>query len=158
MKAVEPGDWVMVVRISDGDTAAAAWKWAEHLVGMHGVVREVRGGSWARVRLDKAVDWRLVWRISLLDLELWTRPQASVPYADILYCGVMGDRGRVLHALADRPMAAGQYLTLCGVVARAVWQRRGLEPLPWSAAYPSTCMQCARLEPLTRAREPGLAM
>jgi hypothetical protein len=152
VKTVEPGDWVMIVRIEDGDTEAAARKWAEQLVGMHGLAREVRGDSWARVRLDEAVDRRPVWRISLLDLELWTPPRQPVRYVEILCCGVAGDRGRVLHAITGLPSPGKSFPTLCGLAARGV--RQGRRPLPWSASHPRTCMQCSWLAPLTRARDP----
>jgi hypothetical protein len=152
VRAIEPGDWVVVVRIADGDTAADAREWAEQLVGMHGLAREVRGDSWARVRLAHEVGPRSVWRISLLDLELWTPPQVPVPRAEILCCGVVGDRGRVLHALAGRPTLGRQYPTLCGLAARGVW--RGRQPIRWSPSHPRVCMQCSWLAPLARARGP----
>ncbi|GAA0913668.1 hypothetical protein [Nonomuraea longicatena] len=154
-RAVKPGDWVVVVDVEDGDTAATAGEWAANLVGMHGVVLLVRGDSWARVRLDEEVDRRKVWRFSLLDLERWEPPPVFVPYAEVLCCGVAGDRGRVLHALADVPRVVEQPLpTLCGLKARAAW--RGRHPMRWSAALPRTCVQCAWLAPLARARGPDL--
>ncbi|GAA0938367.1 hypothetical protein [Nonomuraea longicatena] len=155
-RAVQPGDWVVVASIEDGDTAATAAKWAAHLVGMHGVVLLVRGDSWARVRLDEEVDQRKVWRFSLLDLTPWEPPPMFVPHAEILCCGVAGDRGRVLHALADLPRTVGQFPTVCGVIARAVW--RGPQPIRWSAALPRSCTQCAWLAPLARARGPDLTV
>ncbi|WP_343948458.1 hypothetical protein [Nonomuraea longicatena] len=155
-RTVEPGDWVVVVRVEDGDTAATASRWAAHLVGMHGVVLLVRGDSWARVRLDEEVDRRKIWRFSLLDLEPWVPPPAPVAYAEVLCCGVAGDRGRVLHALAGRPRPGEQIPTLCGVVARGVWRER--QPIRWSAGYPRACMQCSWLAPLARARGPDLTV
>jgi hypothetical protein len=159
MSSAKPGDWVVVTQIADRDTEAAARQWAEHLVGVGGVLLSVRGNSWARVRLDEAVDLRKIWRISLLDLEPWVRPSVVVPYAAVLYCGLTGDRGRVLHALADCPRAVGLFPTLCGVTARAVWRRgQAREPLPWSGTFPHACLQCALVAPMARARGPDLSV